>query len=314
MPSSIRSVEVRCLRPPRRMLTRRGGEHSRIVRVMLARLLAQVETGIVPRRRIQRRNSGYPWVLGRVNLLSGCPHGPGTLFSNHSGKNDAGRLLTDRGLVMFGCVASSRGVLDRATPSAFLERPAELVMERGKATKLMVPVLFVVLVLATPAAAAPPITDTFGRPNGPIGVTDTGQTWLQTNGTWAIESNHARVTTRTSYGYATVQIASASAFVVEANIRLSSTFRRANAGLTVLWRNAANHIFCKIEVTSGRPTGLMSIGRKLNNVTASLLAFRAGTGFVNGQTYHVACSRSGNRLTMTVSGGTSRRRFRSGTR
>ena len=176
-------------------------------------------------------------------------------------------------------------------------------MERGRATKLIVPVLLVLLVLATPAAAAPPITDTFGRPNGPIGVTDTGQTWLQTNGTWAIESNHARVTTRTSYGYATVQIASASAFVVEANIRLSSTFRRANAGLTVLWRNATNHIFCKIEVTSGRPTGLMSIGRKLNNVTASLLAFRAGTGFVNGQTYHVACSRSGNRLTMTVSGG-----------
>ena len=100
-----------------------------------------------------------------------------------------------------------------------------------------------------------------------------------------------------------MQIASASAFVVEANIRLSSTFRRANAGLTVLWRNAANHIFCKIEVTSGRPTGLMSIGRKLNNVTASLLAFRAGTGFVNGQTYRVACSRLGNRLTMTVSGG-----------
>jgi hypothetical protein len=176
-------------------------------------------------------------------------------------------------------------------------------LKTSRGTKLIGLTLAILLTLATAAGAAPGITDSFTRPDGPIGVTETGQSWLPSGSTWVVQSNRARVTTTTSYGYATVPIASSSTFVVEADIGLSPTYRRANAGLTVLWRSASNHIFCKIEVTQGRPTGLMSIGRKLNNVVTSLLAFRAGTGFRNGQTYHVSCSRAGNRLTMTVSGG-----------
>ena len=126
VPSSIRSVEVRCLRPPRRMLTRRGREHSRMPE-LLARLLAQVETGIVPRRRIQRLNSGYPWVLGRVNLLSGCPHGPGTLFSNHSGKNDAGRLRPSAASL---CCVRREGYSIELLRQPSSKHPRELVMER----------------------------------------------------------------------------------------------------------------------------------------------------------------------------------------
>jgi hypothetical protein len=160
-----------------------------------------------------------------------------------------------------------------------------------------------VLMFPTAAGAAPAIWDGFDRPDGPIGSTDTGQGWQQTSGTWVVQSNRARVTTTSAYGYATVPVASSSAFTVEVDITLSPTFRRANAGLTVLWRNSSNHIFCKIEVTRGRPTGLMSIGRKLNNSVTSLLRFRSGTGFVNGQTYHVSCARSNNRITMRVSGG-----------
>ena len=152
------------------------------------------------------------------------------------------------------------------------------------------------VVLAAETAAATTTTDAFNRPNGPL-----GSPWSQ-EGSWAVEDLRARFTSSQAYGYATVPMPTSTS-VVEADITLSPTFRRANAGLTILWRDKSNHVFCKIEVTAGRPTGLMSIGRKKGGKVTSLLSYRAGTGFANGQTYHVVCGRTGDVVTMTVSGG-----------
>jgi hypothetical protein len=155
---------------------------------------------------------------------------------------------------------------------------------------------FSLVLLAAQAAVAATITDSFNRPNGPL-----GPPWMQV-GTWAVQANRARFTSSQAYGYATVNLPT-SAATVEADITLSPTFRRANAGLTILWRDGANHVFCKIEVTAGRPTGLMAIGRKLGGRVTSLLSYRTKTGFANGVTYHVVCRRSGDAVTLTVSGG-----------
>ena len=87
---------------------------------------------------------------------------------------------------------------------------------------------------------------------------------------------------------------------VSADITLSSTYHRANAGLTPGAVDYKNNLFCKIEVTDGNPNGLMSIGRRLNNVITSQLAAYRNAGFVNGATYHVTCARAGNVVTMTV--------------
>ncbi len=152
------------------------------------------------------------------------------------------------------------------------------------------------VVIAAPAAWAWTTTDSFDRTDGSL-----GSPWSQV-GSWAVEDARARFTSSQSYGYATVAMPT-SAPVVEADITLSPTFRRANAGLTILWRDKSNHVFCKVEVTAGRPTGLMSIGRMRGGTITSLLAYRAGTGFANGETYHVVCGRSGDVVTMTVSGG-----------
>lgn len=149
---------------------------------------------------------------------------------------------------------------------------------------------------ALPASAIT-VADSFDRPDGAL-----SSPWSAVNSTWAVRSNKARVsTTRYASGiaYAVRSFVSAN-FSVSARITLSSIPRRANAGLTLLFVNDANNIFCKIEVTEGNPNGLMSTGRRRSGVTTSLLAKYRGTGFVNGGTYGVTCRRSGNVIRMTV--------------
>ncbi len=149
---------------------------------------------------------------------------------------------------------------------------------------------------ALPASAIT-LTDSFDRPDGALTAP-----WSVVNSTWAVSSNKARVaSTRYASGLAyAVRTLASTNVTVSASITLSSTPRRANAGLTLLFVNDANNIFCKIEVTNGNPNGLMAIGRRRGGVTTSLLAKIRGTGFVSGGTYGVTCARSGNVIRMTV--------------
>lgn len=151
--------------------------------------------------------------------------------------------------------------------------------------------------LASVPASATSLSDSFNRRDGALGAP-----WTTVNSTWGVRSNRAKALTSqytAGVGYAVRPFVSTN-FTVSAAITLSPTFRRANAGLTILFANHANNIFCKIEVTEGNPDGLMSIGRRRGGATTSLLAQISGTGFSNGRTYTVACGRSGNTIRMTV--------------
>jgi hypothetical protein len=142
------------------------------------------------------------------------------------------------------------------------------------------------------AAVALPFFDGFDRPSGPL-----TSPWVNTSG-WTIENGQVRLTPNGIHE--TVVDTAMSRYRVSADITLSPN--RANAGLTILWKNASNHIFCKIEVTPGNPTGLMSIGHRLKGKTISLLKSAKGFGLKKGGAYRVTVTRDGQAITFTVLG------------
>src|SRR4051812_38650450 len=128
-------------------------------------------------------------------------------------------------------------------------------------TKLLVPAaLAAVLLLAGPAQAATVARDSFSRSDGPIGTAPTGQTWVQANGTFVVRSGRAMVTASGHISEAVVNTGLANKYKVAADITLSSTPLRANAGLTANWVNHSNNLFCKTEVTAEHKGGFLSIG------------------------------------------------------
>ena len=150
---------------------------------------------------------------------------------------------------------------------------------------------------AVPASATTTFADAFDRPDGPL-----GSPWVAANSTWGVRSGAAqmlRARWADTIAAATVD-SGLTEYRVSADVRLSPTFRRANAGLVIASVSVRTHLFCKIEVTAGNPDGLMSIGRRVNGKTTSLLATIRNAGFTNGTTYPVTCGRSGNVVTMTV--------------
>jgi hypothetical protein len=85
----------------------------------------------------------------------------------------------------------------------------------------------------------------------------------------------------------------------EADLTLSTG--RANAGLTVLWKDHSNHLWAKLEVSPGNPNGIMTIGRRLRGKVTSLLVASRG-GLVRGATYHVVLQVTGGVATFTATG------------
>lgn len=85
----------------------------------------------------------------------------------------------------------------------------------------------------------------------------------------------------------------------EADLTLSTG--RSNAGLTVLWKDHSNHLWAKLEITPGNPSGRMTIGRRLRGKVTSLLASSRG-GLTRGATYHVVLQVSGGVATFTATG------------
>ncbi|MGZ8595379.1 MAG: hypothetical protein ACXWYJ_06945 [Actinomycetota bacterium] len=85
----------------------------------------------------------------------------------------------------------------------------------------------------------------------------------------------------------------------EADLTLSTG--RANAGLTVLWKDHSNHLWAKLEISPGNPSGIMTIGRRLRGKVTSLLVASRG-GLVRGATYHIVLQVSGGVATFTATG------------
>lgn len=157
------------------------------------------------------------------------------------------------------------------------------------------------------SAPASVVSDTFNRHDAAIlGEADSGQSWEYSNGSWSIDADAAVFNADGSVAEAVVDSDLSDAFKAEAEITLSSESLRANAGLTILHRDHANHIFCKVEVTEGHPEGFISIGKYVDGRGRSLLgpaSYEDGLGLHNGQTYHGVCKRRGDRISWRISGG-----------
>ena len=151
------------------------------------------------------------------------------------------------------------------------------------------------------------VSDTFNRHDaGMLGDADSGQPWAYANGTWSVDAATAVFNADGSVAEAVVDSDLSDAFKAEADITLSSEPLRANAGLTILHRDHANHVFCKVEITEGHPRGFISIGKYVDGSGRSLLgppSYEDGLGLHNGRTYHGICKRQGDRISWRISGG-----------
>ena len=155
-----------------------------------------------------------------------------------------------------------------------------------------------IVVLLGGQALALPVSDSFNRPDGPIGAA-----WTEYNGTWVIRNQAAVVTAAGHISEATRSIGASNNYKVEADITLSPTPLRANAGLVANYVNHNNQLYCKVEITAEHRGGFMSIGHILGGVANSLLVYKTKVGVANGGTYHMTFTRSARRVRCTVSGG-----------
>jgi hypothetical protein len=157
------------------------------------------------------------------------------------------------------------------------------------------------------SAALSVVSDAFDRQDAAtLGDADSGQQWEYANGTWSVDAATAVFNADGSIAEATVDSDLSDDFKAEADIRLSPEPLRANAGLTILHRDHANHIFCKVEITEGHPEGFISIGKFVDGRGKSLLgppSYEDGLGLHNGRTYHGICKRQGDRISWRISGG-----------
>ena len=139
--------------------------------------------------------------------------------------------------------------------------------------------------------------DDFDRVPGPIVDAPSGQAWE----TWTIfypelhpvfttDGSRASMAPRAHHGQvwlATIDSGRATGIRVSADITMSPTPLRANIGLLALFKDARNHLSCKIEVSALHPQGLITFGDQLNDVSGYRLAPRQHIGLENGNTYHL---------------------------
>jgi hypothetical protein len=150
------------------------------------------------------------------------------------------------------------------------------------------------------------VSDAFNRADGTtLGSTPQGQAWtLDGRSTWGVQSGRARVLTGPSNGPAMTWIRAGATdhVTIAADITLSPTYRRANAGLVYRLADRRNNFWSKLEVSPGHPNGLMTIGKTSDGAVTSLLAKRDDIGLRNGATYHLSVDVDGTSIAATVSG------------
>jgi hypothetical protein len=183
-------------------------------------------------------------------------------------------------------------LIRRDRSSRIARSPAGHTKHRGLAIAVLVAACLLAGGVAM-AAVSLPFTDGFNRSNGPL-----GSPWSNTGG-WAIDSGRVKLTSN-GRAETVVDTGRSDAYRVSAQISLSP--RRANAGLSTLWKSHSNHLFCKIEVTPGNPRGLMSIGHQLNGRNKSLLRSASGFGLDAGKTYQLTVTKQGRAISCAVSG------------
>lgn len=170
--------------------------------------------------------------------------------------------------------------------------------ERGATRMPLIAVAAMLIALLAGPAQAAGFRDSYNRPNGSI-----GRDYTEYKGDWVVRRRRAAVTHAAPFSYATVRTGLSNNYRIDVDLTLSSTPRRANAGIVTLYENRDNHIFCKTEVTEEHTGGFLSIGHFLPGDTTSLLDYETKVGVHNGETYHMRFSRTGGDLKCAVSGG-----------
>ena len=161
-----------------------------------------------------------------------------------------------------------------------------------KRSALVIALVSIAVAMTVPASAAS-FSDAFDRTDN----ASLGAPWSFVSSTWGVRSNGARFLTgayTSTTGLAVVD-AGTTQISVAADITLSPTPLRSNAGLALAAKDYKNNLFCKIEITDKNPNGLMAIGRRLNNVITSQLASAKNLGLVSGGTYPRRLCPSGER-------------------
>ena len=160
---------------------------------------------------------------------------------------------------------------------------------RVRVVRWTAPAMAVLIALSTQAFAA--TTDPFSSPQLSGYAAGGASGWYVTN-----EQLAHTYTSRTGF----VELVRPTG-VPRAEADLTLSTGRANAGLTVLWKDHSNHLWAKLEVSPGNPSGIMTIGRRLRGKTTSLLVASKG-GLIRGATYHVVLQVSGGVSTFTATG------------
>jgi hypothetical protein len=153
------------------------------------------------------------------------------------------------------------------------------------------------LLLAASPAAAVGFRDSFNRPNGPI-----GPGYTEYKGAWLVRSRQAAVARAAPFSYATVHTGLSMNYRVDVDLALSPTRLRADAGLVTLYKDRANQLFCKVEVTRDHTGGFLTIGHLLPGDNNGLLSYRTNVGVRNGRTYHMRLVRDRRDVACTISG------------
>jgi hypothetical protein len=160
--------------------------------------------------------------------------------------------------------------------------------------------LVIAAVSATTASAVELVAwDSFS--DGEAGISDSGGVWTQVNHSWSVQDGQAVATAdRTRIGYAVMATPVSDAFTVQADITLSPTDLRAAPALVTNWMDNKNNMVTKLEVTPGHPGGMLAVGDQINGQIHSTLCKVERLGLVNGVTYRLSVTRTGDVVTGSV--------------
>ena len=162
-----------------------------------------------------------------------------------------------------------------------------------KAARLVAIVVCVHALVVVPSASAA-VIDTFD--DGDL----VGWTVLPAKASWIVDAGavrHAYTPNGPSELVMDVGRGLGADFAVSASITTSPG--RTNAGLTTLFKDHANHMWAKIEISPGHPAGFMTIGRHLAGVNSSLLA-KSPVPLLRSTTYRVSLRVTGTVVTWSV--------------
>jgi hypothetical protein len=167
---------------------------------------------------------------------------------------------------------------------------------------------------ATVASVAPSAvvcSDTFDRGSDlwALGQSDQQDTWRAVEGRWGIDALEAAVTLDPDEVAPEVPLAllgceTSGDLRIDADITLSPTALRANAGLAFRAQSGRSYLWIKVQRTKTYPEGAIAIAKTEDGETVPRLEQLDAVGLENGRTYHVVVLLRGDEVQLQVSGGT----------